>query len=250
MSEHRLAYEAAWTVIKALDAATKGGTPLHDCSSDTTPGPFFELMRSQSFPGISGQVKFDENGDRLSTFSIVNIAEGDVAFRQVGLVDTASVLQEGEAVFIDPETLRANGLIFIGGETQAPRGSVETIDEDNNQDNLIFVVLAAVVVVVAISVAVWAKRSSAAQISVAQKDASKANKEAEIAKRITSRIGHEVDGLKKSLDKAQAIITKQACYLSQHCCAPQARFELKSVATITLSFVGALAGLWKKAEVS
>ena len=169
-------------------------------------------MRSQTFPGISGQVEFDENGDRLSSFSIINIAAGDGSFRQVGLVDTASVLQEGETMFIDPETLRANGLVFIGGETQAPRGSVEIIDEVNRLDHLPFVVLAAVIVVVAISVAVWVKRSSAAQISVAQNDASKANKEAEIAKRITSRIGHEVDGLKKSLDKAQAIITKQACY--------------------------------------
>ena len=77
------------------------------------------------------------------------------------------------------------------------------------------IAVAFVLVIIAVSAAVWVKRSSAAQISVAKKETESARKNAHDAQRKSSEMGHEVDALKISLEKAQTIITKQASHLFQ-----------------------------------
>ena len=148
------------------------------------------------------------------------------------IFSAASTLASGSKVEVwlasatTTPVFRAVALACVTGEAwDLGSGSYRcTTTNVETQDYFPFVVLAAVVAIAAISVAVWVKRSSAAQISVAKKDVASAKMNTQLAEKRSSMMGHEVDALKKSLGEAQTIITKQACHLLSPalycCCAP------------------------------
>ena len=102
------AYDSVWGFALAFDQLIKEERSI---TSDN----IVEVVRKLDFTGITGRIKFDENGDRLATYDLVNLQDANSAFTKTGSWDAENVEQSETAGFIFNEEIQ-----FFDGTTDIP----------------------------------------------------------------------------------------------------------------------------------
>ncbi|CAE7776927.1 Grm5 [Symbiodinium sp. CCMP2456] len=68
-----LAFDAVYTFLVAINQLLHKGVPRSEIRGEV----LLQELRRTSFTGISGSVSFNENGDRLGAYELLNVVQGD-----------------------------------------------------------------------------------------------------------------------------------------------------------------------------
>lgn len=107
------AYDCLYTFANAFDEMSKTSITFNSTN-------IIETIRNLNFIGLTGDVRFEENGDRIAVYDLVNLRDNDETFTVIGSW-SANELENGDNGFIFDESIQ-----FFDGTENVPDLFIET----------------------------------------------------------------------------------------------------------------------------
>ncbi len=90
------AYDAVYTLAWGLDRLVRAGVDVRNGSA-----LLHSIQSETDFAGLTGRVRLDSNGDRIASYSIMNVEKADGNFVVVGWTDMENFSMTKNVVFYD-----------------------------------------------------------------------------------------------------------------------------------------------------